>query len=67
MAIATTREIAAVLALLQSAAAAPPAAPAGAAAAALPRLLQLAEEGPFKKEIEAFLAALQIRIQASTL
>ncbi|KAL8429939.1 hypothetical protein ACSSS7_006254 [Eimeria intestinalis] len=65
VALAVTREIAAVLALLHAAAAAPAAAPA--AAAALPRLLQLAEKGPFKKEIEAFLAALQIRIQASLL
>ncbi|CDJ42889.1 hypothetical protein, conserved [Eimeria tenella] len=71
LALAVTRELAAVLALLQSAAAAPAAAAAAAspaaaaAAAALPRLLQLAEGGPFKKEIEDFLAALQIRIQAS--
>ena len=66
LALSTTRELAAVLALLQSAPApAAASAAAAAAAAALPRLLQLAEGGPFKKEIEHFLAALQIRIQAS--
>ncbi|KAL8432681.1 hypothetical protein Efla_001076 [Eimeria flavescens] len=46
LALSVTKELAAVLALLHSAAAAHP----PAAAAALPRLLQLAEKGPFKKD-----------------